>query len=134
MPYRPDTLMERLADGGAGARLDDRTRLRQSILRNLRDVLNTRLGNAPAQPDLGTPPPSELVQDYPACIPRLQKSIAEGIGKYEPRLTAVRVVHIHEEGALSLQFQITAMLADGSRTPMSFSTQVEHTGVVKLGG
>jgi hypothetical protein len=46
----------------------------------------------------------------------------------------VRVVHIHEEGALSLQFQITAMLADGSRTPMSFSTQVEHTGVVKLGG
>lgn len=135
MPYRPDTLLERLAtDPRAPVKGDDRTRLRQSILRNLRDVLNTRVGNAPAQPDLGTPPPSELVQDYPACIPRLQKSLADCIAKYEPRLTNIRVNHIHEEGSLSLQFQITAMLADGSRTPVSFSTQVEHTGVVKLGG
>jgi len=134
MPFRPDTLLERLAGDGPAGRLDDHTRLRQSILRNLRDVLNTRQGNAPAQPDLGTPPPNELVQDYPACIPRLQKSIAEGIAKYEPRLANVRVVHLPEPGSLSLQFQITAMLADGSRTPMSFSTQVEHTGVVKLGG
>lgn len=134
MAFRPDTLLDRLAGDPRMARLDEHTRLKQSILRNLRDVLNTRIGNAPAQPDLGTPPPSELMQDYPACIPKMQKTLADGIAKYEPRLTSVRVVHQPLEGTLSLNFQITAVIADGSRTPMSFSTQVEHTGVVKLGG
>lgn len=128
---RPATLLERLA--GDGTRIaDPRLRLRQSIMRNLRDVLNARAGHAKAQMDLGTPPPSELVQEYPACIPRMQRSIAACIAKYEPRLEGVRVTFLPQEGSLSLHFQVAAQLADGSRTPVSFSTQVDQRGQVSL--
>ena len=128
---RPTTLLERLAGENARS-ADPRQRLRQSILRNLRDVLNARTGHAKAQMDLGTPPPSELVHGYPACIPRLQRSIAECIAKYEPRLEGVRVTYLAQEGSLCLHFQVAGQLADGSRTPVSFSTQVDHSGQVSL--
>lgn len=132
MALRPVSLLERLAGGGATVP-DPRQRLRQSILRNLRDVLNARAGHAKAQMDLGLPPPSDLVQEYPACIPRLQRAIADGIARYEPRLEGVRVVHVPQEGSLSLHFRVAAQLADGSRTPVSFSTLVAHGGRVSLG-
>ena len=76
---RPGTLLERIAwhasppvhaaAGEAG--------LRRSILRNLGDVLNARIGHAPAQPDLGTPAPCEMIHDYPACIPRMQAAMEQ---------------------------------------------------------
>lgn len=128
MTLRPATLLERLSAGAAPA--DPRAALRRSILRNLGDVLNARTGHAPAQMDLGTPPPCELITDYPACIPRLTRGIESCIARYEPRLAAVRVTHVPRDDSLSLHFRIEAVLADGSRTPVSFSTHVDPTGRV----
>jgi len=59
----PVTLWERLAAasnslGRSRSTTGDAARLRTSILTNLRRVLGTRTGNAPAQLDLGTPAPS----------------------------------------------------------------------------
>lgn len=134
------TLLERLARAGGGdqhVHSNDATRLRDSILANLRRVLATRQGHAPAQPDLGTPSPSELIKDYPASIPRLQRTLGSCIQRYEPRLTAVRVRHLAHDSAadsdaLGLRFQISAELADGSRTPLLFTTQVDAHGRVDL--
>ena len=134
----PTTLWERLA--AAGDRLapsrsttGDAARLRNSILANLRRVLSTRTGHAPAQLDLGTPAPSELIRDFPACIPRLQRAIGVCVQKYEPRLTAVRVQHVPgDEGDLTIRFQISAVLADGARTPVTFSTRVDDHGHLDL--
>ena len=128
-------MLERLAYAG---RIDvgpvnDDLRLRTSILANLRRVLGTRQGHAPAQPDLGTPSPSELIQDHPACIPRLQRTLGSCIERYEPRLTAVRVRHVASDGeTLDLRFQISAELADGSRAPLTFTTRVDTSGRVDL--
>ena len=134
----PITLWERLAAatdtlGRSRSTTGDAALLRTSILTNLRRILGTRTGHAPAQPDLGTPAPSELIRDYPACIPRLQRAIGVCVQKYEPRLTAVRVQHVPgDEGDLTIRFQISAVLADGTRTPITFSTRVDDHGHLDL--
>ncbi len=134
---RPDTLWERLAKDGRAAPprgpAADQARTRASILANLRRVLSTRLGSAAAQPELGTPAPCELLLDHPACIPRLQKAIGHCIERYEPRLSAVRVTHVPSAvDALVIRFRITAVLADGTRTPLSFDTRVDDRGLLDL--
>ncbi len=133
---RAETLLERMSRARhveVHGPASEATRLRQSILANLRRVLATRQGHAPAQPDLGTPSPSELIQDHPACIPRLQRTLGSCIQRYEPRLTAVRVRQVPTEGeAVGLRFHISAELADGSRQPLSFTTDVDHSGRVNL--
>ncbi|MBA3685081.1 MAG: type VI secretion system baseplate subunit TssE [Planctomycetes bacterium] len=127
------TLLERLA-GERGARPratgDSRTALRDSILRNVQDLLSVRLGNAAAQTDLGMPPPGELLRDHPACVPRVQAIIAACIARYEPRLTAVRVTHLPQDDTLAIRFQIVAQYADASRAPVSFSTSVDQDGQI----
>ena len=134
----PTTLWERLAAAGdslapSRSTTGDAARLRNSILANLRRVLGTRTGHAPAQLDLGTPAPSELIRDFPACIPRLQRAIGVCVQKYEPRLAAVRVQHVPgDEGDLTIRFQISAVLADGARTPVTFSTRVDDHGHLDL--
>ena len=76
------TILERMAKAGrqgAPSAVSDRNALKQSILANLQNILNTRLGHAAAQPDLGTPPPNELIQDYPACIDRMCVAVPTAI-------------------------------------------------------
>jgi type VI secretion system protein len=136
VPVPARTLLERLATAGHDpeAHIAPAERLRRSVLRNLGRMLNARQGHARAQPDLGTPPPNELVQDYPASIPRLQQAIAESIRRYEPRLVGVRVTWLDKGDPLTIHFQIHAALNDGSRTPMQFSTAFDPSGRVRVGG
>lgn len=134
---RTATLFERLAPGQRQGNpvgpLGDEARLRASILANLRRVLGTRQGRARAHPDLGTPSPAELVQDYPACIARLQKTIGACIQSCEPRLAAVRVHHLAGAGdGFTVSFQITAELADGTRTGIAFATRVDPDGRIEI--
>ena len=140
---RTQTLFERLAPAtrtpavpGLAVRgpASDAAQLRISILANLRRVLGTRQGHAAAQPELGIPAPGDLLQDYPACIPRLQKTIGACIQRYEPRLTAVRVHHLDDgEDALRIRFQISAEVADGLHTRMVIESQVDPTGQFEIG-
>jgi type VI secretion system protein len=135
--FKSSTLLERLAQAGqpaAPSAVSDRGVLKQSIMRNLQNILNTRLGHAQAQPDLGTPPPNELIQDYPACIDRMHETIRECIAKYEPRLSGIQVQYVHDDNdVLSLHFQVVAQVADGSsRAPFSFKTLVDKHGQVGI--
>jgi type VI secretion system lysozyme-like protein len=135
---RTQTLLDRLAPAARQPALrgplSEAVQLRQSILANLRRVLGTRLGHAAAQSELGIPAPVDLLQDYPACIPRLQKTIGACIQRYEPRLIAVRVHHLEEgDDALRIRFQITAELADGLHTRMVIDSQVDPTGHLEIG-
>ncbi len=131
------TILERMAKAGrqlAPSAVSDRNALKQSILSNLQNILNTRLGHAAAQPDLGTPPPNELIQDYPACIDRMHANIRACIIKYEPRLANVQVQYVHDANdVVSLHFQVLAQIADGvGRTPISFKTLVDKRGQVGI--
>jgi type VI secretion system protein len=130
------SLFERLLTAGAATRstgIDQRAAM-QSVLANLRDILSTRQGSSAAQPDLGLPPPNELRQNYPASITELQRSIAETITRYEPRLREVKVTYIQIEGEqLTVNFQISAALVvGGQRQLVAFETCVDHAGKVKV--
>jgi type VI secretion system protein len=114
---------------------DPQTRLRSAI-RNLQDLFNSWAGNAPAQLDLGLPPPSEIAHGYPQSIPVVIKAIRTCIEKYEPRLTDVRVVHVESaEDATQMRFKVDARLVAGDkRDVVSFDTLVKPDGEVTLSG
>lgn len=131
-------LIERLLAGGKALRLvpGDHGALLASVLGNLREVLGSRQGSAPAQPDLGLPPPNELRQNYPGSIADVQRAIAATIARYEPRLRDVQVTHVQVEGEqLVVHFQVSAaLLVGGRRQAIAFETSVDHSGRVKVQG
>ena len=62
------TLLERLRRAGdprPRTLRNDRAAVIASVARNLHRVLNSRLGNAPAQLDLGIPAPSDIILAIP---------------------------------------------------------------------
>ncbi len=103
-----------------------------SIAENLRQILNTRQGSAPAQMDLGIPAPCEIVIAIPQSIDTLKRAIIAVIGKYEPRLTHVQAYY--QPGpieGLMLNFLISARLAhDGGQ--VSFATRFDKGGIIYL--
>lgn len=130
------SLLERLSAGEhALTMVDDRGTVVRSILTNLTAILNARSGSAAAQMDLGLPSPHELLQGFPANLPRALQDIKACIQRYEPRLTAVTVRHLKDEDSAvaAIRFQITAMLS-GDRTPLSLTTAVSGDGRVRISG
>jgi type VI secretion system protein len=128
-----NALLARLAHPAAASARPDRAGLLRSIVANLQDVLNTRVGSAAAQMDLGTPPPNEIAAQFPASIPRLQLAIRACIERYEPRLRSVDVSFVETvRDTLVLHFQITARLAGEGCDALMFRTTVDAAGRVAL--
>lgn len=105
----------------------------QSIIGNLRAILNTRLGDSPAAADFGVIDLADLYHDFPNATQYLQRSIRDTIQKYEPRLTSVRVRPAPSEDPLTLVFDISARLThDRRRGLVRVRTQVNHGGRVDI--
>jgi len=122
-------LLGRLASSNP-SRLSDEV---QSIIGNLRAILNTRLGDSPAASDFGVIDLADLYHDFPNATQYLQRSIRDTIQKYEPRLTSVRVRPAPSEDPLTLVFDISARLAnDRRRGLVRVRTQVNHGGRVDI--
>src|SRR5512145_2516088 len=66
----------------------------QSVLSNLRRLLNSRHGITPIQDDYGIPDLCEVVHNFPEAIAEMRKAIKTAIDKYEPRLRRVSVKHV----------------------------------------
>lgn len=125
-------LLERLVTAGSGGDADDRRRLLASVRRNLMRILNSRQGSAPAQMDLGTLPPNEILQGLPEAMERIQSSLRHCIEDYEPRLRSVSVVVLETaHDPLSVHFLIRGHLCDDT-TPINFETQVDRSGRIVL--
>ena len=104
----------------------------RSVVHNLRKVLNSREGSAPAQPEYGLPSPHELLQNWPASRAQALEAIRRCIGLFEPRLVDVAVRAVQADpGQLALGFQISARLV-GSQQAISFTTAVTAAGRVTL--
>jgi len=91
------SILERLAKPATRGRrtLTENTHeITKSVLRNLQHILNSRLGDAPAQPDLGMPAPSEITQASPDAVNLVIRNLRACIEKYEPRLSGVDIAHI----------------------------------------
>ena len=134
---RERSILERLArprTKGQRTLTDNIPEITRSVLRNLQHILNSRLGDAPAQPDLGMPSPSEITQASPDAINMVMRNLRSCIEKYEPRLTNIDIAHVEAgDEILTLRFQVTARLRvskDG--TTIAFDTVVNPGGHIRL--
>jgi len=131
------SILERLAKPATkGQRtLNENTHeITRSVLRNLQHILNTRLGDAPAQPDLGMPSPSEITQASPDAINLVMRNLRTCIEKYEPRLASIDIAHVEAgDEILTLRFQVTArLIVSKDGTTISFDTVVNPGGHIRL--
>jgi len=106
----------------------------ESIIEHLRDLLNTRQGEAVTVPDFGVIDFTDLVHNFPDAIQLLQRSIRATILQYEPRLKNVVVQHVRDENdLLVLKFQISAQVASKTgRGAVRFETQLRAGGHVTV--
>ena len=135
----PRTLLERIADPeGEGPRsvAEDTERLAESILRHLRNMLNTRQGHVPIQPEYGMPDVTEFIQTLPETVDGIRRAIRNSIEKFEPRLRNVEVRYVpSEEDPLHLRFEITAELATAKEeASVWFETAVSPKGHIEIRG
>ena len=131
------TLFERLSrprTRGARTLADSTPELVRSVLHNLQNILNARLGNAAAQPDLGMPSPAEITRGGEGGVERIIRGLRACVEKYEPRLAGIDVVQVESENdLLTLRFQVTARIASSKdETYISFDTLVDPSGRIKV--
>lgn len=109
-----------------------------SVTHHLRNLLNTRQGSCLTCPDYGLVEVSELFYEFPDAVGIMQRAIKGAIQAYEPRLKNVQVRHVKSENAhaMILEFELIAQLhlPDGRRQSLRFSTTVDPSGNVRLGG
>ena len=122
-------LLARLSSGG------QRVSEVESIVAHIHELLNTRVGESLAAPDLGIIDFADLVHNFPEATQVLQQSIRATIMKYEPRLRSVSVTPTPSNDPLSLAFEISGRLASGSqRGPFRLRTELTSTGKMQISG
>ncbi|HEY0138246.1 MAG TPA: type VI secretion system baseplate subunit TssE [Nannocystis sp.] len=122
-------LLARLSSGG------QRVSEVESIIAHVYELLNTRVGESLAAPDLGIIDFADLVHNFPEATQVLQQSIRATIMKYEPRLRSVSVTPTPSNDPLSLAFEISGRLASGSqRGPFRLRTELTSTGKMQISG
>lgn len=105
----------------------------ESIVAHLRDLLNTRQGEAITVPEFGVIDFTDLVHNFPDAIQLLQRSIRATILQFEPRLKNVVVQHVRDEDVLILKFQISAQVSTRQgRGGVRFETQLRAGGHVTV--
>lgn len=105
----------------------------QSILENLRAILNTRVGDSTSASGFGIIDLADLVHNFPNAAQIMEKSIRATVGEYEPRLKQVRVRLIPSDDPLKLVFEIAARLAgDRHQGMVRVRTEVNSSGRVHV--
>lgn len=134
---RERSLLERLrhAEEELGRSIhEDTARRVESVLANLRRVLNSRHGVTPIAADYGIPDLSDVIHSFPEATARLRVAIQAAIETYEPRLRRVRVRAVETpDDPLSVRFEITAELAtEDDRSSVWFETRIDSHGEVSV--
>lgn len=112
----------------------DVSELMDSILRNLRHVLNSRADCCVSRPDFGMPDFNDLVGKFPDALSIISAAVRRQIEEFEPRLTNVTVRHVPDRSnPLRLAFRIhaTLLLEDGSQR-LAFDTVLNNNGYVNV--
>ncbi|MDH4273408.1 MAG: type VI secretion system baseplate subunit TssE [Gammaproteobacteria bacterium] len=114
----------------------DKTRVARSVLRHLMQMLNTRRGSVPTQPDYGLPDFNDMVSRFPDAIQELKKEIKFCLEKYEPRLSQIHVGHIADKAnPLALRYEISAtLMLDNEKSDIWFETTLNSMGKVSVRG
>lgn len=136
---RERSLLERLRDPepGAARTIHENTgRLAESVIANLRRLLNSRQGIAPIQADYGIPDLCDVIHNFPEATAGMRKAIKAAIEKYEPRLKRVTVKHVEApDDVFALRFEITAeLVTEEERASIWIETRIDSTGEVDVKG
>ncbi len=136
---REKSLLERLREPDAtpGRSIHENTnRLAESVMGNLRRLLNSRQGITPIQADYGIPDLTDVLHDLPDAIGGMRRAIKTAIEKYEPRLRRVNVKPVTIEGdPQALHFEITAeLVTEEEKASVWFETRIDGSGTVQVKG
>ncbi len=134
---RERTLLERIAepDRDADRTIHENThKLVESVMTNVRNVLNSRHGIAQIQEDYGIPDLADVVHSFPEAMAMMRAAIRAAIEKYEPRLQHVQIDIVEApDDPLALHFEITAQLVTSEEQDrVWFQTRIDSTGEVHL--
>jgi len=115
---------------------ENTTVLAESVMANLRRLLNSRHGIAPIAADYGIPDLCDVIHDFPDAISWMRKSIKTAIETYEPRLRRVAVKHVtSEDDPLALRFEITAeLVTEEEKASVWIETRIDGSGEVQVKG
>lgn len=111
-------------------------RMAESVMANLRRLLNSRQGISPIQSDYGIPDLCDVAHNFPEAIGGMRKAIKAAIEKYEPRLRRVTVKHVEAPNdVFALRFEITAeLITEEERASVWIETRIDSSGEVELKG
>ncbi|HTO92217.1 MAG TPA: type VI secretion system baseplate subunit TssE [Candidatus Sulfotelmatobacter sp.] len=114
----------------------DTKRLADSVLDNLRRLLNSHQGNVPIRSDYGIPPIVDVLHNFPDAIGGMRKAIKTAIEVYEPRLRRVSVRHVENpDDPLALNFEISAeLVTEEDKASVQISTRIDGSGHVRVKG
>ena len=114
----------------------DAKRLTDSVLDNLRRLMNSCQGNVPTRDDYGIPPIVDVLHNFPDAIGGMRKAIKTAIEKYEPRLRRVSVRHVElADDPLALNFEISAeLVTEDDKASVQISTRIDGSGHVRVKG
>jgi type VI secretion system protein len=107
-------------------------KLRQSIVENLRLVLQTRQGSVQHLPDFGVPEFMQLYIESRGSIDPIRDAIKDTILKYEPRIERVNVMKSDfDERNMRVSLKIRATIKDNPNREVLF-TEFSTTGWTKV--
>ncbi|MBU1169350.1 MAG: type VI secretion system baseplate subunit TssE [Proteobacteria bacterium] len=81
-----------------------------SVVDHLKKLLNSRQGTTLMDIGFGMPDFTSLRATFPDSVRDIERSIAQTIERYEPRLNQVGVLFVDQDEHLTLFFQIQATL------------------------
>jgi type VI secretion system protein len=133
------SLLERLRDPepeSSRSIHQNTSRLSESVMANLRNLLNTRQGLSSTAPDYGIPDLVDVLHSFPDAINGMRKAIKASIEKYEPRLRRVNVKYVESPGEIqALRYEITAeLVTEDEKASIWIQTRIDRSGEVEVKG
>ena len=106
----------------------------ESILTNLRNVLNTNQGNCLTDERYGLPHMTSIRTSMPHSVASFVSAIQATIAEHEPRLNNVRVRHAPgPDRGMALRFEISGIVEDeDNRTSVRFETYADEEGRMRV--
>ena len=104
--------------------------MQDSVIGNVQNMLNVRLGSVKALEDYGMPDFNDVVNQFPDAISRIRHAIRDFLEAYEPRLTQVYVSYLPDpEQPLLMKFAVEATLRHRDQSSkVTFDTVLTGNG------
>lgn len=101
-----------------------------SVIGNVQNMLNVRLGSVKALEEYGMPDFNDVVNQFPDAISRIRYAIRDFLETYEPRLANIHVYYLPDpDQPLLMRFAVEATLRHRDQTSkVTFDTVLTGTG------